>query len=467
MDDATVPPVQPRDSFAVRLKDARDNHPIAILGSVFVSGFAMALGIAVFVIPDFQARVQAVFARFWTTPAATSSPTERPGFASLGRPLRISVMGPLSAPNAGFGLRHLRGVLGGLLHALDAGSTIAVDDWQRHFEIDAVDTALPGMNADDRRTRLRQLFDKAQNSSDVVFGPVFSQDAVDVLLDRAVELKAPTILTIAATPRVRTHPQYGKLLFQLSNNIEGYARQYMEYVGSFMAPKPGLVLVLFRSDEYGRSSHQALVKYGLQHNLRMDGLEYPDFDRRVPLRDYIADVERRIQARLKEIRAATPDALVLIADLGETLDAIVPVIRRNAPGVQLGTLTSLAREQLAAGGFDEMYLIYSYAPTLFSNSTLGFLKFQRYAQVSIGRLLPAPVVWEEVDTADAEVHDATIYYLLTFVFPRYREFNADVLNRLYATDFVIRGQGRELGNAGNLFLFQVRAKTIVPVTTPQ
>ena len=74
--------------------------------------------------------------------------------------------------------------------------------------------------------------------------------------------------------------------------------------------------------------------------------------------------------------------------------------------------------------------------------------------------------WEEIDTTDAEVHDATIYYLLNSVFPKYKEFNSEVLDRLYSTDFVISGRGPNLGNTGNLFLFQVQKKSIVPVMAP-
>jgi ABC-type branched-subunit amino acid transport system substrate-binding protein len=451
-----------------KLKDYVENNIAVVATGIFVSGFTLALAIISYFIPNLQSDIQKHVTLF------VHGAPEKQSLIALSKPITITVLGPLSGENARSGLRHSRGVLGGVLHALADGSSVTVGEWKRFFKIQLVDTSLLGLGSDERREKLRKIFDDAQDTSDVVFGPVLSQDAVDVLMDRNTRLKVPTILTVARTPRIRTHPQYGTMLFQLSPNSDEYAQQYMTYVGNFLEPKPKRCFILFRSDEYGRQSNESLTKYALQNNMTVESKSYSVIAGQ-SLQKYTENITEELKTQLNTINALGSDAFVVIADFGDTLKAVVPVVKSGALSARLGTLGSLTREELTSGTYEGMYLIYSFAPTIYSNSTLGFLRYTRNADVWLPNLLPnsatSPKSWEDIgtediDTIDAEVHDATIYYLVRYVFPRYKEFRSDTNSRMYATDFEIRGEGPQLGNVGDLFLFKVETNKIIPVPAP-
>src|SRR6185295_5732191 len=162
-----------------------------------------------------------------------------------------------------FGLSQARGVLSAILHAGETFCVHDAQDFSRRFEFVYFDEA-PLMND---HQRLYDEFARAQETCAVVFGPMYSGNATYLFNDRAVFLKVPTILTTASSTRVREHKHYGKLLFQLSANIDDYSGQLVQYLARFQ-PKPAkAMLCVYTDDEYGRAGKLRLQQHATAQNL--------------------------------------------------------------------------------------------------------------------------------------------------------------------------------------------------------
>ena len=339
------------------------------------------------------------------------------------------------------------------------------DDWQSLFVIKPFNTA--GLTPDD----LAKTFRDAQDSYDVVFGPTSSQQAIEILINRKEKVRVPTIITTAATTRIRDHDQYGKLLLQLSPSIDTYSQQYMRFVGEFLEPHPKHVLVIARQDEYGRSSVLALSKYAAIYRIAFEQIEYPLRSQQITEAVYTKDILKGQSAILSEIARKPDEWVVLIADTGTMLTQLAASVRKSIPKIRIGTLSSPDDEEVATGAFEGMYLIYSFTPVQFSLDTLAFYQYAHQSQPYMDALLEKPYKpkhWPRLETVDAEVHDATVFWIQRFATSQLNNsVKSESSKNLYVCNFWIRGGGRSLGNEGALYLFTVRNKKIVPVEIPR
>jgi ABC-type branched-subunit amino acid transport system substrate-binding protein len=445
-------------------------HPLIIILGVFVSAVVSTSTFYEWMKPWREGHELKVCETKLTEAQRFSTPSLSPlavNLKPLVRPVKISVLGPLSGRDAGFGLSQLRGVVSGLMHITSEYLHRSSDDWKDYFSIDAIDTNSESTDKAEKVQHLVAAFHKAQQNSDVVFGPSTSQEAVDVLMTFKEEVKVPTIITTAATPKIREHSQYGKLLLQLSPNIDTYAKQYMNYLGEFLQPKPKKIVVVVKEDEYGRTSEIAFRKYAGQYNVSVEAVRYPPFslNEGTPSK-YSLKILQMNKGVLDQMVATPDDFMVIVADTGEMLGQMVLAIKQQFPSVRLGTLSSPDEEQISTGLYEGMYLIYSFAPVQFSLDTLSFYQNAQNVVPFESDILPENIhvtAWPKLETVDAEVHDATVYWSKTFLYRQVKDLQFDFTKNLYVTNFAIRGDGPALGNEGALFLFKVLHKKIVPV----
>lgn len=459
------------ERFGRVVNDALQRHVVFVIIGIFVAGGAFVATIYEKAAPwryerDYQSLLRDHAELQGKVNGGGGASAPHPSLKPVKFPIRVGVVGPLTGPYADFGLSQVRGVLGGILHALTDLYGLPQEQWRRHFQVTPVNSDVGGSDPVIMRERLVKAFQSAQDNHDVVFGPMSSQEAITVLLNGATNLKVPTLLTTAATVRVREIPEYGKLVFQVSPNIDSYAAQYMRYVGQFLEPKPRYVYIVYRDDEYGRSSSIALAKYANEHRIRVTSVRIPMFDStRETLDEYVSAVFAKNRQIVEELRNQSTESMVLIADTGATLRGLLSRFRKTAAGLRMGTLTSPDAQEVASGQYEGLYLIYSFAPVQFSLDTVAFYKYSRDAERYLEEIIPQaliPAKWPKLDTVDAEVHDATAYWLKRFISPVWPAPGARERN-LFVTNFLLHGGGPELQNVGALYLFQVRNRRIEPI----
>jgi hypothetical protein len=467
----------PAATLGSRLRDTLTNSALIVLAGVLVFGVGLTVSFYEWAKPwrldkdyhqlevhyhQLEVRLRQNSSRSNTTPTVPRSLLPR-----LRLPIKVAVLGPLSGKDSDFGLSQLRGVVSGAIHATVEYFGRPAEDWQSLFSIRPVNIDF-GESSTSRGDRLARAFEKAEADSDVVFGPVSSQDAIEVYVAHKTPIAVPTIVTTAATPRIRENAKYGQLLLQLSPNVDTYSKQYMRFIGQFLQPRPKRILLFARDDEYGRSSVIALTKYASMYSIAIDPIVYDYYSTRQGSRaDYAkAIVQTTSKEQLFGVRQKPEDCFIMIADTGEMMRALSGGIRKLVPKVRMGTLSSPDDEQLSTGTFEGMYVIYSFAPVQFSLDTLSFYQYAHASQPYMDDLLDAslrPRKWPSLETVDAEVHDATVYWVRHFVANQLDDFKGDASKNLYVTNFSIHGNGPSLGNEGALYLFKVHNRRIVPV----
>jgi ABC-type branched-subunit amino acid transport system substrate-binding protein len=462
---AALAPPTGTPPLGARLRQALTTSALVILCGVFVSGVGMTAGFYEWLKPW---RLDKDYQKLEKTAASASGSGSLSGLPSglprLKLPIKVGVIGPLTGRDSDFGLSQLRGVLSGVMQATVEYFHKPAEDWPSLFSIRPVNIDFkPSV---DRADRLAEAFRQAEDDDDVVFGPVSSQDAIDILIHHKEAVKVPTIITTAATYQIRKHEQYGKLLLQLSPNIDTYSSQYMRYIGQFLQPRPRSILLFARDDEYGRSSVVSLTKYAAMYEIGVQSISYVSY---VPggqtKSDFANSILRNAGGDLTAVQKKPEDWLIMFADTGEVLRALAVGVRKVVPNVRMGTLSSPDEDEVATGAFEGMYLIYSFAPVQFSVDTLAFYQYARAAQPFLNDLLDGspPSEWPKLETVDAEVHDATSYWIQRFVTNQLGDFKGDASKNLYVTNFSVRGGGPSFGNDGALYLFIIRNSKIVPV----
>jgi hypothetical protein len=460
----------PAETLGQRLASILTQNAFVVLLGVYAAGFSSAVSIYAMLGSDYPGRIHALVNSF-----LSEKKLILPSITTLSNEEKvITVLAPLSGDDRELGLRQVRGLISGIIHTLEVEQTksgIPPQDWYKYFKINVVDTG--SWNPDQEHEKsIHDKFDYAQQVSRVVFGPARSGE-VTALVKQNVVLKATTILTSAGTTSVREHSQYGSLLWLLSNDANGYAQQYVRFIENYLAPHPAKTFILYRDNEFGRVSSLALEKTVVEagNDDKVQRYVYKDKNSS-DVKEYVKSVTDSLDGVFKEINELGQRAMIVVADRGETLDAFMPTIHKKCPLASFGTLTTLTDSEIKGGDFDSAYLIYSYAPEIYTDSKAGFLHSRRSAEIYIdehpGMLgqSNSATKWQDlpVNSDDAESHDAMVYYLLREVLPKYKEFAGTPTRSLYATDFNISGLGREFGNVGNLYLFQVRGHGLMPVS---
>lgn len=382
-------------------------------------------------------------------------------------PIKIAVFGPISGDLKNFGLSHARGITGACMHFLKEVIDEDPERISNYFTFTYYDTGDPNGQFVKNRDKLETDYITAQKTHDFVFGPLSSEIAKELLLTRRVKLSVPTFITIASSPAIRQHPQYGKLLFQLSNNIDSYSRQIMSYFANFSKPRPKYVFCIARNDEYGTSSSKAISKYAIENNLAYSQIEY----------NINANFQTNTQGDtnmisfIEKIKEQGEDAVVMVIAVGDDLLRFFNLIKEKAPAARISTLSSIERELIKKGHFNDAFLIYSYVPGSVTLQTLRFYRSIKLAEVALGGILDSrhlPAQWHDPSTADAEVHDATIYFLSTYCMESFKKKNTNWASDFYAlcvTDFMLSKKENALSNEGSLFIFQIKNAEMLPVKT--
>ena len=458
-------------NFGTKLKDTATANPLIVLIAVFVSGVVSTSGFYEWAKPW---RLDKDYRQLEQTEQQTEAkmPVLLPAkLPHVKAPIKVAVLGPLSGSDADFGLAQLRGVVSAAMHATVEYFQHPAEEWQKFFSIRPIniDFANSGSHRNDQVVR---AFEEAESDDNVVFGPVSSQDAVELLVNRKEDVKVPTIVTVAATPKIHENIQYGKLLLQLSPNIDAYANQYARYIGQFLQPRPKHVLLFARDDEYGRSSAIALTTYLAGYNVELTSKYYvPSYADDLTDAKYAKATLDANSSSLDGARQIPDDWLIMIADTNTMLRELVKGIRTMIPHIRMGTLSSPDVEEVSTGAYEGMYLIYSFAPVQFSLDTLAFYQYARSAEPFMDELLEGelkPQHWPRLETVDAEVHDAAMFWIQHFAIEQLDNLKPADLTRsvnknLYVTNFAIRGDGPSIANEGALYLFKVQNKRIVPV----
>jgi hypothetical protein len=369
---------------------------------------------------------------------------------------------PVTGQYEEFGLSHVRGLVGALMQITSEFFDKDPTTWSELFNVRVIDET-PLM---EDRDQLARQYELVQKECDVIFGPMSSWDAEELFIRRKLVLDIPAILTTASTPLIRSHAQYGEKLFQLSPNIDNYCSQLIRYCAEFMKPLPDQFFCLFRDDEYGANANRQLAKYITGYNLRVRSSSYPMQGASQSGGDYKASVLAKLGSEINEIRTASGSSVVAIVDVGDTLKWLIEAIRKVNPQVRIVTPTSLDRELIESGSFENTYFLYSFAPVLFSVVTLDFYRYMNLAQADVSLPLDQktrPVHWQRIETVDAEVHDATIYWFSHMAKDRMPQSKNVADGKFYVTSFVLTGNGSTFGNVGQLYIFKVEHNQMVPV----
>jgi hypothetical protein len=381
-------------------------------------------------------------------------------------PLKVAVFGELSGRYKEFGLGQFRGVRSGLLHVLVEVLHRTQDDLPLYFDVRVFDTGSPTGGFTQDRSRLAKDFKEAQSTCSVVFGPDSSEMARDLLIDRGLALNVPTILTLAGSPKLRDHKQYGELLWQLSANVDAYSGQMIRYCAEFLIPKPDRIVCLYRDDEYGTSSYKALGDHAAEHGISFEGNVLPAQAVGESNSEYRARLVGKLPALLQTNGSGVSNQVCFIIEVGDQLQWLMQTIRGLRPHFQLATITSVERNLLNTGDFDDALLIYSYVPGSVSVQTLQFHRFCRVAELDAAACLGpsmTPEHWDRPNTIDAEAHDAAVYWFMRFVAPRLSNVSTDLERNLYVTNILPTGHGRDFGNHGSLFIFRMSGTKMIPV----
>jgi ABC-type branched-subunit amino acid transport system substrate-binding protein len=273
----------------------------------------------------------------------------------------------------------------------------------------------------------------------------------------------PVVLSIAATTKIREHPQFGDMLFQLANNVDVYSNQLLRYFWQYAEPRPSKLWIFYQDDEYGRSGRAALVgqaaQYGLDVRSRSIQNDLAAGD------SYAADQLKAAQALGDAAREADERTLIILVALGRSLRLMVDQIKPKQLQSKVATFTSIDLVALDAGTFDGIYVAYSYFPRTYSVGTLAFLEHTRQATVRAEELLgeTSNPDWGDIGTVEAEAHDAAYYWVSTRLIRRLGISCPREGVREYATMFSIIGSGKAQYMNTALLLFQVRGGLMIPV----
>ena len=372
-------------------------------------------------------------------------------------PYRVAIIGPTSGQYKSFGEGHLRGVISGFFHAIKSECGREAGQVRQLFTFTPVDEA-PYLAHPEQ---VAEMFSRLLKSNDLVFGPVFSQSAVNALMGH--EVNKPVVLSMAATTKVREHPQFGQTIFQLADNVDTYAAQLLRYFWEYSDPRPTKLLVLYQDDEYGKSGRDAVVGQSAQYG----------FDVRSRfIRNDLDAGEQYTEVQMKaaqEIaaaaRAADEKTVIVIVALGRSLRLLVEQINPTQVRAKIATITSLELETLDAGTFNGIYVVYSYFPRTYSVGTLSFFENTKQATVLAQDLLgeAGDQNWPNIGTIEAETHDAAYYWASTHLIRHLGIVCSHEGVREFATNFSIIGDGPSQYMNTALLLFQVRNGSMVPV----
>lgn len=463
--------------FGKSLKSVFQDHTLFVVLGIFTAGMALSAGMWGWFKPymvdaevrklDIEKRkIEEENVRLKKTLSVTDTQPIAPTFGDKVKfPIKVTIMGETSGEIKSFGLSQVMGVVGGLLHVTGEVLDEEPDTWERYFTVSVIDTA-PFEHDMDGLTR---AFVNAQATSDVVFGPVRSSQAVELLINRNIQLRVPTILTTAATPRVRQHPMYGTNLFQVSPNIDVYSEQVVSYIASFMENRPKKIVCIYQDDEYGQSGNRAVLKYAAEHNIPTDSVVFSRQQANVPAEVHYEQLSTIIRGAASTWAGQEKEVVAIIISFGEDFRTTVKKLRSEYPNLRLATTTSVERDYVLSGDFDGVLVPYSFYPQQYSVYTLAFFKYMNQVRAYDDKLFPStqrPDKWPIINTIHAEVHDATVYWFSTFVLPQLPQATNLSKKRLYVTDFSLKGSGQNFGNYGSLFLYNIKGTKMVPVELP-
>ena len=361
-----------------------------------------------------------------------------------------------------FGLSHARSVMGGAMHYLKEIINENPNNYEDYFAFTFYDTGEEGGQFVKDRDKLEADFIKAQENCDIVFGPMSSELSKELFIVRKINISKSTIITIASTPTIRSHSKYGSTLFQFSNNINSYSKQIVNFFADFSIPKPTDIYCIHRQDEYGISSRNAL---NISSNEKGINFSYRTIPQNYFENKHIIENDTLLWKKINENSDKTVIALIAV---GDVLTSLVDIVKTKAPDSKVTTLTSVERDKIKSGQFEDVFLIYSYVPGAVNLQTLQFYQHINNANIYLKEILGhklAPKEWHKPNTVDAEVHDAVIFVMSKFFEASFddRHIKSELQQSLYVTNFMITGSGKEIGNEGSLYIFQVKNSEMLPV----
>ncbi|MEM6705733.1 MAG: ABC transporter substrate-binding protein [Acidobacteriota bacterium] len=431
------------------LKAACVAHPLRVVNSIFIAG------------------VVAGVAGRWTAPrshaaAHAASPMHDRAQAQPEPPVRVAILVPLSGANRDLGLSHLRGVVAGLERVRRcAFDSIPLEEC---FEIEVTDTAA----FRDSRALARE-FRRIQSRAQVVFGPATSEDASALLVEGDAKLRIPTILTLAATPDVERHSQFGSELLQLSVNAGGYARQLLRYLDACSKDPCHSLVCVYQDDVFGRSCRDSL-----SHVCESEGIPFSRVA--IPAAPGIESCSERdptIGDTLASADLASHDVCVLAA-FGATLDLALAQMSELPRPRTIATTGRVPLESVRKDEYEGLLLMYSYPPEGgFYDRHFTFESIARSVTDDVDDALAdagfaSVVSWAVPNTVGAEAHDAALLWFdLHYGAALDPDVRAGLVDQL-ATDVKVERECRDSCEAnelprvrGSLLVYQVTRRRLV------
>jgi hypothetical protein len=376
---------------------------------------------------------------------------------TISLPIRVVFFGPISGPKRSWGLSHIRGAMIGVLRTLQELSDIEDLGYGcKLLKLGFVDTA--NLTSEQVCTKYQEAL--SQNPA-IIFGPMASEEASYLFVERGLAVTSPTILAAAGTPKVKRSEHFGTNLLQLVANTDVHAKHLDRLVRYF--PDRSQLVVLARDDEYGKCCCESVcthVTLGTDPVIKCYSTELIQNDP-----DEAARIAASVASNVSQRSKTGADVILHIAETGDALRKLIRELRSQLDRVKFVTFTSMDQSALSGGHFDGMLLICSYYSKVFS---INMLEFRRQRQAAEFYLNQEPDLkmesdsWQSLSSVDAEAHDAAVHAITNLIVPNVQELRKDKTGNLFVTNFRMQGIGKRLENAASLHALQVSGDKLVP-----